>query len=162
MTSLGSFQFQLFPAPGFSVLSIRSLWTQSWKDIRNYLVHIPYFTEEKPEAWRRSGISLPDITQFSRGPACVLVKLGDMLLQGLKAQERKHGSQLMATPPTHTLRLASPFHPCSWEPRTDRRGPLLGIRKGGDGLILQMPGGLSNSGSSLLSFPGASERMLYA
>lgn len=87
MTSLGSFQFQLFSAPGFSVLSIRSLWTQSWKDIRNYLVHIPYFTEEKPEAWRRSGISLPDITQFSRGPACVLVKLGDTLLQGLKAQE---------------------------------------------------------------------------
>lgn len=104
MTSLGStVQFQLFFAPGFSVLSIRSLWTQSWKDIRNYLVHIPYFTEEKPEAWRRSGISLPDITQFSRGPACVLVKLGDTLLQGLKAQERKHGSQLMATPPhTHT------------------------------------------------------------
>lgn len=111
MTSLGSFQFQLFSAPGFSVLSIRSLWTQSWKDIRSYLVHIPYFTEEKPEAWRRSGISLPDITQFSRGPACVLVKLGDTLLQGLKAQERKHGSQLMATPPTHTLRLASTFTP---------------------------------------------------
>lgn len=141
MTSLGSFQFQLFSAPGFSVLSIRSLWTQNWKDIRNYLVHIPYFTEEKPEAWRRSGISLPDITQFSRGPACVLVKLGDTLLQGLKAQERKHGSQLMATPPhTHTLCLASTFHPCSWEPRTDRRGLCSGFGRVATGSSFRCPG----------------------
>lgn len=141
MTSLGSFQFQLFSAPGFSVLSIRSLWTQSWKDIRNYLVHIPYFTEEKPEAWRHSGISLPDITQFSRGPACVLVKLGDTLLQGLKAQERKHGSQLMATPPpTHTLRLASTFHPCSWEPRTDRRALCSGFGRVAMGSSFRCPG----------------------